>query len=80
MEISTDEESPAREDCSTVFQAASLSKPVFAYIVLRMADRGEIDLDTPLYKYIGIEKFDNQEYARQLTARIVLSHATGLLN
>jgi len=80
MEISTNESSPAREDCSTVFQAASLSKPVFAYIVLRMADRGEIDLDTPLYTYTGIEKFEDPALARKLTARMVLSHATGLPN
>ena len=29
----------------TVFEAASLSKPVFAYAVLRLAERGVIDLD-----------------------------------
>ena len=31
-----------------VFQAASLSKVVFSYIVMKMYDRGEIDLDTPI--------------------------------
>lgn len=38
---------------STVFEAASLSKPVFAYIVLKLAQDEKInfDLDTPLYKY-----------------------------
>ena len=34
---------PATEE--TIFEAASLSKPVFAYAVLRLADEGRIDLD-----------------------------------
>src|SRR5262245_42570655 len=37
---------PVRTD--TVFRAASLTKPVFSYIVLRLADRSVIDLDAPL--------------------------------
>jgi len=71
-----------RESASrnSVFQGASLSKPVFAYIVLRMADRGEIDLDRPLYLYTGIERFKNKMWARLLTARMVLSHKSGLSN
>src|SRR3982750_2145670 len=36
---------------STVFQAASLSKCVLAYIALRLADRKIISLDTPLSHY-----------------------------
>ena len=32
----------------TLFEAASLSKPVFAYIVLKLAERGDLDLDRPL--------------------------------
>ncbi len=42
MEVSIVEEDPEREDRCTVFQAASLSNPVFAYIVMRMADSREI--------------------------------------
>jgi len=79
-EVSTVPEIVARKDGKTVFQAASLSKPVFAYIVMRMSDRGEIDLDRPLFEYTDIERFVDKELARRLTARMVLSHMTGLPN
>lgn len=65
---------------SAVFQAASLSKPVFAYIVMKMAHRGEIDLDAPLANYTDVLRFENRDYASKLTARVVLSHKSGLPN
>ncbi len=65
---------------NTVFQAASLSKPIFSYVVLRLMDRGLIDIDTPLYKYTQISRFENSTWAQMLTARMVLAHRTGLPN
>ena len=70
----------ASVDENTIFQAASLSKPIFAYIVLRMYDRGEIGLDTPICEYTDIDRFVNKEWAQVLTPRIVLSHKSGLPN
>ena len=63
-----------------VFQAASLSKVVFAYIVMKMYQRGEIDLDTPICNYTDIDRFEDKEQAARLTARLVLTHRTGLPN
>ena len=71
---------PQPIDEQSIFQAASLSKPVFAYIVMRMVDRGEIDLDTPIALYTDIDRFEDKEMACRLTPRIVLSHQTGLPN
>ena len=64
----------------TIFEAASLSKPVFAYMVLRLADRGEFDLDRPLYEMLEYPRLAHDERYKRITARIVLSHGTGLPN
>ena len=66
----------------TIFEAASLSKCVFAYAVLRLYDRGIISLDEPLSKYLPhYERFDSGDsrYER-ITARMVMRHTTGLPN
>jgi CubicO group peptidase (beta-lactamase class C family) len=76
------EGSARKVNSGTIFQAASLSKSVFAYAVLRLCDRGIINLDTPLLHYIGrYERFPSQDggYAR-ITARMCLRHTTGLPN
>lgn len=76
---------------NTVFPAASLTKPVFSYFVLKLHDEGMIDIDTPLYKYIPVkylEKyfigcplaeagFNFQDFKR-ITGRSVLCHSAGL--
>ena len=66
---------------NTVFEAASLSKPVFAYAVLKLVDAGKIDLDTPLTKYLP-GNYDVGDDARlnQITSRHVLSHTPGFPN
>ncbi|HEX9670554.1 MAG TPA: serine hydrolase [Thermoanaerobaculia bacterium] len=64
----------------TVFEAASLSKPVFAYAVLRLAARGELDLDAPLWTTLPYSRLAHDERARAITARMALSHQTGLPN
>jgi CubicO group peptidase (beta-lactamase class C family) len=79
-EISTIDSIKSRDDFSTVFQAASLSKPLFAYIVMKMVSLGEIDLDEPLTSYADAGRFENSEFASRLTARVVLSHKSGLPN
>jgi CubicO group peptidase (beta-lactamase class C family) len=75
---SVETKEPVGDD--TVFEAASLSKPVFAYAVLKMVDRGQLDLDTPLTKYLPGAYVPNDARLNLITARIVLSHRTGFPN
>ena len=66
---------------STVFEAASLSKPVFAYAVLKLVDAGKFDLDKPLNQYLpGNYDVGDDPRLNQITARRVLSHTTGFPN
>ena len=73
-------ESGAIVDNATLFEAASLSKPVVAYAALRMVDRGELDLDTPLWETLEYDRLIHDERAKNITARMVLSHTSGLPN
>jgi len=75
-----DTETDAPITPNSVFQVASLSKPVFAYLVMRMADRGVIDLDRPLWEYRPMAGLVHEPNYKQITARMVLSHRTGFPN
>jgi len=66
---------------NTVFEAASLSKPVFAYAVMKLVDAGKIDLDKPLTTYLpGTYDVGDDARLNQITARMVLSHRSGFPN
>ncbi|MEM9918150.1 MAG: serine hydrolase [Bacteroidota bacterium] len=67
-------------DEQTVFCAGSLGKPVFAYAVLKMVERGILDLDRPLYLYGPHPGLQHDERHKLITTRMVLSHTTGLPN
>lgn len=64
----------------TIFQAGSMSKPVFAYAVMKLAERGVLQLDTPLTKYTRKRLIADDRQFDLITARHVLSHSTGLPN
>jgi CubicO group peptidase (beta-lactamase class C family) len=64
----------------TVFEAASLSKPVIAYAALRLVDSGMLDLDRPLVGYASYPELGGDPRGQLITARMVLSHTTGLQN
>lgn len=67
-------------DDNTVFEAASLSKPVFAYAVLKLVEQGKLGLDVPLTTYLPQPYLENDPRLEKITARLVLSHRTGFPN
>jgi CubicO group peptidase (beta-lactamase class C family) len=83
-----DKDAGATLNDTTIFGAASLSKTVFAYLVLMLAEDGLIDLDKPLQQYLPKPLSEYPRYAdlasevryRAITARMALSHTTGLPN
>ncbi len=64
----------------TIFEAASLSKPVFAYGVMKLVEQGKLDLDVPLTTYFPKPYIEGDDRIKLITARIILSHRTGFPN
>lgn len=69
--------SPERIAASTLFQAASLTKQVTAYVAFALRAQGRLDFDRPLAAYV--DDLPNPA-ARAVTARHVLSHSSGFPN
>jgi CubicO group peptidase (beta-lactamase class C family) len=67
-------------DDETVWEAASLSKPVVARYVLGLASEGFLDLDEPLDIDLAALRAVADPRWREVTARRVLTHTAGLPN
>jgi CubicO group peptidase (beta-lactamase class C family) len=63
----------------SLFPGCSLGKPIFACVVLKLAEEKKIDLDRPLNEYLTDDALGG-EFGDRVTARHVLSHSTGLYN
>jgi len=72
----------------TVLRAASLSKPVFSYLVMRLLDEGLLRLDEPLVDFIDPPFMSYPAYASlegdarcgALTPLLLLTHSAGFPN
>ena len=70
----------ASVDGKTLFEAGSVSKTVFAYAVMKLCERGVLNLDTPLTTYVSERWISDDVRFKEITARHVLSHTSGLQN
>ena len=75
-------------DTNSIVYAASLSKAVFSYLTMKLVQEKLLDLDKPLYLYLSkpIPEYENfsglkgDDRWKMITARMCLSHTSGLPN
>jgi CubicO group peptidase (beta-lactamase class C family) len=67
-------------NASTIFQAASLSKVVLAYVCMQLVAEKRIGFDSPLYRYFEYPRMKDDPKSKKITARMVLNHTTGWPN
>lgn len=64
----------------TLYNIASLTKPLVAETILRMASQGKLQLDEPIYPYWVDPDIKDNPWNKLLTPRLCLSHQTGFAN
>jgi len=67
-------------DADTSFYIASSTKPLTSLMLLRLASRGEIDLDMKLSDYASNAPFTPTVRANEVSFRQLLSHTSGIKN
>jgi CubicO group peptidase (beta-lactamase class C family) len=75
-------------DTDTVMSGASLTKAAFAYMCMQLVQEGRLDLDRPISEYLRKPLPEYRAYRdlagdgrwRKFTARMLLSHTSGMPN
>jgi len=65
---------------NTIFNVASLTKPIVSMLTLKLVDNGDWNLDEPLCKYWLDPDLKDNVYIKKLTTRHILSHQSGFSN
>lgn len=65
---------------NTLFNIASLTKPLLSMTTLKLVSNGQWQLDEPLFHYWTDPEVEGDSLNRKLTTRHVLSHQSGLPN
>jgi len=63
--------------CSTLFHQASVSKTFVATAIMQLVERGKVDLDSPITKYLTYFKLEDEQY-RNITIRQLMNHTSGM--
>ncbi len=75
----TNLEHPLPVDADTLFQIASITKTITATVVMRLVERGALDLDSPIRRYLPEFKVRDDDAAKRATLRHLVTHTGGWL-
>ena len=70
-------EHPLEVDADTLFQIGSITKTVTGTIAMLLVERGELDLDAPIRTYLPELRLADEDVARRVTMRHLLTHTGG---
>jgi CubicO group peptidase (beta-lactamase class C family) len=73
----TSVEDPLAVDANTLFQNGSTGKTYTSTAILRLVERGEIDLDAPVRTYVPELQLKDEQVARDVTLLQLLNHTAG---
>src|SRR5438045_4916352 len=73
----TNLEHPLPVDADTLFQIASITKTITATVVMRLVERGALDLDSPIRRYLPGFKLRDEDVAKRATLRHLVRHTGG---
>lgn len=65
---------------NTIFNVASLTKPITAMVALKLVSQGKWNLDEPVYRYWTDPEVADDKNHLTLTTRHILSHQSGFPN
>src|SRR5207244_1574033 len=75
----TNLEHPLPVDADTLFQIASITKTMTATVIMRLVERGVLDLDAPVRRYLPEFKLRDDDVAKRATLRHLVTHTGGWL-
>jgi len=70
-------ENPLPVTPETLFQVGSISKTFTGTMLMQLAEQGKVDLDAPVRKYIKDFKLRDENVAKKVTIRHLLTHTGG---
>jgi CubicO group peptidase (beta-lactamase class C family) len=73
----TSVEHPLPVTVDTLFQTGSISKTFTGTAIMQLVERGKIDLDAPVRKYIKDFRLKDKAVAKKVTVRHLLTHMGG---
>ena len=70
-------EHPLEVDAETLFQIGSITKTMTGTLALQLVEKGVLDLDAPIRRYLPALRLADEDVAERVTTRHLLTHTGG---